>query len=255
MLYNKKFTIIANWKMYPEDYYKAQNLLNNYLKITEINKINLIVALPDIYLKLAATEYTASSIIFSSQNISNQQLTGAFTGEISAAMIKNLGIHYSIIGHSECRDHYKETNKLIAQKVAAAIKEKLNPIVCVGETKADFIAGKLAVTKALIKQLKPVINMVNKLQISGLDLFIAYEPIWAIGSGSKVGVNYINQVCKFINNYISSKNINKANIYILYGGSVNPDNASKIKKISGLAGILVGGAALDPIKFTKICAT
>ena len=253
MLYNDKFTIVANWKMNPDSYQQAQNLFENYLHITNLQKINLIVAVPYIYLGLLSNiNQDISPVALSAQNLSAFN-NGAVTAEISASMLKNFSINYSIIGHSECRYNYQEKEELINKKFILALKHQINPIICIGESKQQFDAGELVIEQHLIAQLEHIVKAINNTECNQLSIFIAYEPIWAIGSNVALSNDYIEKKCKFITDYIGywlDKNIN---CYVLYGGNVSNQNIDSISNIKGLSGVLVGRNSLDIVKFAEIC--
>ena len=167
---------------------------------------------------------------------------GAHTGDVSAAMLKDLGCAYVIVGHSERRENHKESNKLVRAKAKAAHKFGLRAIICVGETAVDRKRGKTleVVGKQLSASLPRDCNSRNTV--------IAYEPIWAIGTGLIPSLEEIDNIHSFIKNEIR----NFENYKILYGGSVNSDNASQIMALKNVDGVLVGGASLDALKYKKI---
>lgn len=170
---------------------------------------------------------------------------GAFTGDISAKMLKDCGAYYVILGHSERRQFQLETNDLIAKKITSAIKEDLIPILCVGESKEQRDAGTFA--DFIINQLKnsiPQDLVINK-------LVLAYEPIWSIGSGALPTIIEIEEVADLIKKELL-KNKNIKHFKIAYGGSVNSKNSGEILKAANIDGLLVGGSSLDEEEFFKI---
>lgn len=176
---------------------------------------------------------------------------GAFTGEISPLMLKELGVEYVILGHSERRHIFGETNELIAKRVEGVYKSGLIPILCVGETLEERNKGKTLeiVENQLLEGLKNIKN------IKGNDLIIAYEPVWAIGTGINATPEQAEEVQSFIREKLKniySEKISKQ-IRILYGGSVTPENIQDLMKKPNIDGVLVGGASLDAEKFFKIC--
>lgn len=255
MLSKKDITIIANWKMNPNNYCQAQELFDFYIKTINFNKINLIVAPPVIYLESLSKLITNKkiNIALSAQNISAEDC-GAFTGEISASMINNLGCKYTIVGHSECRKYNKETDKLIIKKFYMALKSGLIPIFCIGETKLQFDKGDLAIKRVLNNQLKFIVNHINNLStVKNFEFLIAYEPVWAIGTGLSADAEYINNICGYIREKINYLITANPNIKILYGGSVNHNNANSIFALLNVDGALVGGASLNGELFANIC--
>lgn len=229
--------IIANFKQNGD-----KQFITDYAK--QINKLlktptNLYIALPSGYLYMSNL-FSKNKINIGAQNISNQP-KGAFTGELGANMAGDLGANFTLIGHSERRNIYGETNSQIAQKIALAQQYGLLVVLCVGETLQD----KSKYKSVLSKQLK------ESLQNANLDnLIIAYEPVWAIGTGLTATTADIVKVHKYIKEYMS-KNYGK-NVAVLYGGSVNASNSKDILALELVDGVLVGGASLKPDQFAQI---
>jgi triosephosphate isomerase len=229
--------------MNPKSYSEAINLLDAYIENINNNKINLnninfIIAPPAIYLQAIFLKLQKFNICLSAQNIcwENQ---GAFTGELSASSFKSIGCEFAIIGHSERRIYNKEIDELIAKKCLVAINAGLTPIVCVGETKVEF--DNQETWRVLTRQLEFLKNI-------NTHFLVAYEPVWAIGTGVSADLAYIAKITDYIRDIFNSKNIK-----ILYGGSVNEVNAKEIFQLQNLDGALVGGASLDAEQFAKIC--
>ncbi|MDK8254074.1 MAG: triose-phosphate isomerase, partial [Dialister micraerophilus] len=175
---------------------------------------------------------------------------GAFTGEISPIMLSELGCSYVICGHSERRDIFNENNEIIAKKVLSIIDEKMTPILCVGENEKDIKEG-----KALLKiktQIESVFSKISKNE--KIIPVVAYEPVWAIGTGKSATPEYAQKIAQNIRNYIA--NIHgetyAESVRILYGGSVNSLNISDFIKEKDIDGALIGGASLDTAKFKEI---
>lgn len=208
-----KKLIIANWKMNPETLIKAKRLFN------AVKKTKAIICPPFPYLSVFKYNFLCAQDC-------HWEESGAFTGEVSPKRLKNLGVKYVIIGHSE-RRALGETEEIIEKKLKAALKAGLIPILCVGEKKGEN--AKKVINKQLKKNLKGVI--------------IAYEPVWAIGTGNFCSANKANKVREFIKEKLDNK--------ILYGGSVNSKIAKDYLKI-GFDGLLIGGASLDAEEFRKI---
>ena len=243
-----KNLIVGNWKM---------NLtIGQSLLLTERLKNNLknptsdIVVCPN-YVSLAAVsiDLKDSSIRVGAQNI-NANDEGAYTGEVSGPMLKGIA-KYVIVGHSERRIHYGETNKTVALKVAAAVRNKLTPILCVGENlhqRNEGLAG-----RTVTDQLEENLSELTHKEIS--KIVIAYEPVWAIGTGENAEPFEVEKMIKTIRRFLINKYKAKivVSIKLLYGGSVNSDNANAYLSIDNCNGLLVGGASLNYRQFSKIC--
>ena len=173
------------------------------------------------------------------------QTKGAFTGDISAKMLQDCGAYYVILGHSERRQHYLESNDLIAQKIIAAIEQKLIPILCIGESRELREQGKFK--EFIVEQLE---NSLPK-NIEIKRLIVAYEPVWSIGSGLVPTKEQIEEVVTFLKANLA-KNKNIKNFQIVYGGSVNLENAGEILNTKNVDGVLVGGSSLNSEEFLKI---
>lgn len=175
--------------------------------------------------------------------------SGSFTGDISAAMLKKVGCEYVIIGHSERRANHHESNEIIAKKIAAAVKQNLTPILCVGESKEIRDLGKHL--HFVYQQI-----MQSLADIKTEKLVIAYEPIWSIGTGLTPTSEQIAEMSKLIKKIFAEKFSDKiTQPFILYGGSVTSQNSGEILKIAGIDGLLVGKASLDANEFLKICSS
>ena len=232
---------VANWKMYGN--LKALNTLNKVIKFSkskEIKKGRLIYCPPYTLISSFLKKFQNCLIDIGAQNCHESDDFGPHTGFINAKMLKNVGANYVIIGHSENREK-GETDKIINQKIRSAIKAKLKVIFCIGETLKQKKNGK---TKSVLqKQIKFGLDKVNK----KTNLFIAYEPVWSIGTGKIPKMKDLKQTVKFIKNQFKFK-IPK----ILYGGSVNPQNIKDLREIKELDGFLIGGASQNPKKFIDI---
>ena len=243
----RKPLIAANWKM-------NKNVLEALAFIAEIKKITLkdrdaVVCPPFTALHAVGKELKGTNISLGAQNMHFEK-SGAFTGEISAEMIKEAGCAYVILGHSERRDYFKETNELINKKIKAAILNGLNPILCVGEKLDEREQNK---TKEIVEsQLKGSLKDISKADMS--EVTIAYEPVWAIGTGKTATPQQAEEVHAFLRGLIEGmygKDISEA-IRILYGGSVKPNNIKEIMGTGNIDGALVGGASLDPNSFAEL---
>ena len=238
---NKYMYFIANWKMYGNS--KSLNTLDKVIKFSkskEINKGRLIYCPPYTLLNSFLKKFQNCLIDIGAQNCHESNEYGPHTGFINAKMLKNIGANYVIIGHSENREK-GETDKIINQKIKSAIKAKLKVIFCIGETLKQKKTGK---TKSvLFKQIKFGLNQISK----KTNLFIAYEPVWSIGTGKIPSIKELEQAVKFIKSRFKEKKPK-----ILYGGSVNPKNIKNLKTIKELDGFLIGGASQNSKKFIDI---
>lgn len=231
--------IIGNWKCNPETFKQAERLFSEIKKGVP-KKVETVVCPPFVFLKDLAKK--KSDLRLGAQDCFYQ--SGAFTGEISVKMLKKLGVKYVIIGHSE-RRALGETDKLINLKIKAALKEKLIPILCVGESKKDRKNNRTALK--LKDQLKKGLQGVKF-----SNIVIAYEPIWAIGSNNPCQVEESMVTKLLIRKYLRELYSKADKIKILYGGSVNRKNAFLYIKESKMDGLLVGGASLRAKEFVDI---
>lgn len=249
MLNNKPKTIIANWKMNPATFGEAESLIKTIKKgIKKTDNLEIIIFPPAIYLsKIKAN----ASFNLGIQNIFWED-KGAFTGEISAVMAKNLKIKYTIIGHSERRKYLNETDEMVNLKIVSALKNNLNPILCVGETLEE--KQKDLTSEIITNQIKKALKEILNIKYSILNICIAYEPIWAIGTGKTPSVDEIMSVNLLIKKTISNlyNRETAEKISILYGGSVNSKNAFDFVDKTGMDGLLIGGASLDGSEFARI---
>ncbi len=190
-----------------------------------------------------------TKISIGAQNM-HDQMEGAFTGEISARMLKASGASYVILGHSERRQYFKETNAFIHRKLALALKEGLTPILCIGELADERESGKYG--DVLKTQLDECLQNLNAPQVE--KVVLAYEPVWAIGTGKTATPEIAQGVHRFIRNWVEEKySIGCAErICLIYGGSVKPDNIASLMQQTDIDGVLVGGASLDVESFAKI---
>lgn len=230
--------IIANWKCNPQTLAEVKRLFNSIVKGTKnVKNTEVIICPPFLYiLKIQNTRY---KIKIGAQDCFWEE-KGAFTGEISPPMLKNLGCRYVIIGHSE-RRKLGETDEMVNKKIKAVLKVKLKPILCIGETEKERKQGKTF--KILKSQINQGLKGISKKDFK--NLILAYEPVWAIGSGNPCGIPEAKKASSFLRKIIK-------NIPFLYGGSVNSQNASDYIKKAGFQGLLVGGASLNPKEFVKI---
>jgi triosephosphate isomerase len=187
------------------------------------------------------------NVIRGAQNISFNT-DGAYTGEVSASMLKDLNVEYVIIGHSERRDYHAETNEIIRKKFNTAVSANLKPILCVGESLDQ--RQKEETFNHIENQ---ILSVINKEILSNHPFLIAYEPIWAIGTGETATPEIANEVHSFIQGTLDKiDSIQSKKIAIIYGGSVNSNNAYDLFKMSHINGALIGGSSLDANEFNKI---
>jgi triosephosphate isomerase len=174
---------------------------------------------------------------------------GAFTGEVSAAMLTELDVHGVVLGHSERRQYNGETDRALSQKVPAALAAGLQPILCVGETETERDAGDTE--RKLRHQVQEGLERVDRERLG--DVVIAYEPIWAIGTGRTATLEQAQDACSFVRALVADRDKEQATrTRVLYGGSVNADNAATLLALTDVDGALVGGASLDPASFAAI---
>ena len=238
---NKYMYFIANWKMYGNT--KSLNTLAKVIKFSkskEIKKGRLIYCPPNTLISSFFKKFQNCLIDIGAQNCHENDDYGPHTGFVNCKMLKNIGANYVIIGHSENREK-GETDKLINKKIKSAIRAKLKVILCIGETLSEKKRGK---TKSVLsKQIKLCLDKVNK----KTNLFIAYEPVWSIGTGKIPKITELKDSIKFI-----KSKFNKKIPKILYGGSVSPKNINNLKMIKDLDGFLIGGASQNSKNFIDI---
>lgn len=204
---------------------------------------------PYVYIPMVADLVDGTDIGLGSQDVADQE-TGAFTGEISAAMLKEAGCQYAIVGHSERRSIYGEQDADTASKYAAARKEGLTPILCLGELLEERESGDTE--NVVARQLDAVIELEGVASLA--DAVIAYEPVWAIGTGKTASPEQAQEVHAFIRNKVAELDADiAAKVQILYGGSVNGGNAAELFAMEDIDGGLIGGASLTSEAFLAIC--
>jgi len=245
----RQATVVGNWKMHGS-IESVDTLLQQLVEsLNGLQQIKIAVCPPFVFLDRARKILGTSSIALGAQNLC-EQVQGAFTGEVSGIMLKEFGCQYVIIGHSERRALYGETDAVVASKIAVALEQGLQPILCVGETLAQREANE---TLAVINnQLSAVIEKVGVKVFS--EVVIAYEPVWAIGTGKTATPEQAQKVHQHIRDYFRvSDNEIAEKLAILYGGSVKSQNAVELFKQPDIDGGLIGGASLDAKEFELIC--
>ena len=235
--------------MNPVSFGEADSLIKTIKKgIKKSDNLKIIICPPAVYLSKIKTN---SSFDLGIQNIFWED-KGAYTGEISATIAKNLKVKYTIIGHSERRKYLNETNETVNLKIKSALKNNLSPILCVGETFKEKQENKAS--SIITNQLRMALAGVDKSQVTNHKLQIAYEPIWAIGTGKTSSADEIMSAGLLIKKTLSSLYDRETaeKIPILYGGSVNSKNAYDFVDKTGMDGLLIGGASLNASEFVRI---
>lgn len=246
---SRRLIIAGNWKMNKT---VAESLiLVNALRreLASVKEVDIVVCPPFTALSEVSKAIIDSNIRLGAQNMSENGY-GAFTGEIAAGMLKEFSVRYVILGHSERRQFQKETDALVAKKALAAHAASLKPIVCVGETLAEREAN---ATKDVVgTQLRGSLAGLSKEQVE--ETVIAYEPVWAIGTGKTATTDQAQEVHEFIRKTVAELHgdVTARRVRIQYGGSVKPSNAKELMSQPDVDGALVGGASLDDRSFVEI---
>jgi triosephosphate isomerase len=244
----RKTIVAGNWKMNASKE-SVNKLVMGILSGMSNVSSEVVICAPFPYLSQVEALITHSQVRLGAQNL-NTNMSGAFTGEVSADMIKDFGAQHVIVGHSERRSFYGETNTIVAEKVKAALDSGLIPLFCVGETLEQREAGE---TESVVAaQINTVADLV------GIDAFlnivVAYEPVWAIGTGVTASPEQAQEVHAFIRQLLANNNYDVAQqTPILYGGSMNATNAKELIACADIDGGLIGGASLKPEDFLQIC--
>ena len=255
-----QYLIAANWKQ-NGDLKSSTKLINNFIKLYEKTKpkSNILILPPAIYLnmllnRLKHYKISHKKISLGIQNVS-PFLEGAYTGELSVNMARDFKCSYVLIGHSERRHIFMEDDKTIAKKTRLSLLSDIKTILCVGETITEY--NKKMTKNVISRQLKSALSKSKNLFKSDQSkIVIAYEPVWAIGTGKTANLQDIASVHGFIRAILNKILGTKQNtIKILYGGSVNNENAPSILNLPDVNGALVGGASLNPKKFIDICSS
>jgi len=238
---------IANWKMNITSK-EANSFFNKFLSLHQRSSDRKIIFCPS-FTTLATSVQSAlfndsNEIYFGAQNVSDKK-SGAHTGEISVSMLKEIGIDYCIVGHSERRAIYSESSEVVNNKIKLLIENKIKPILCIGETLEQRENNNS--DEVVLEQLSVCLK-----EIPTSEIIIAYEPVWAIGTGKNANVSDISAMNTVIKNHMNKLGYIDEQFYILYGGSVNISNLSIIDKASFLSGFLIGGASLEPENFWNI---
>ena len=245
----RKIIVAGNWKM-NKTTKETEKFFTEFKPLVEgVKNVEIVIGASFTALETATRETKGTNIKIAAENM-NANDSGAYTGEISPLMLKDLGVEYVILGHSERREYYGETDSIINEKVKAALKHGLKPILCVGEKVEERGDG---TTEAVVKE--QTVGGLKDVSASDMsNVVIAYEPVWAIGTGKTASPEQAQEVHAFIRNLLTelySVEVSE-NVTIQYGGSMNDANASELIAQKDIDGGLVGGASLIPEKFTII---
>ncbi len=245
-----KPVIAGNWKMYKTVGESVATAVALKPLVANANHCEVVIAPVFISLKAVADRLEGSNIGVSAQDCATERTEGAFTGEVAAFMLRDAGCSYVIVGHSERRQYYLENDHIVSRKAQAAVAAGLTAIVCIGETLEQRDGGKAqdVVSEQLVGSL-------SGLTASDLDrIIVAYEPVWAIGTGRTATPEQAQEMHAFIRRVFAERHSQAVaeDLRILYGGSVKPDNIAGLMKQSDIDGALVGGASLNAESFAEI---
>jgi triosephosphate isomerase len=245
----RKPLVAGNWKM-NGSLEGIQELLSGIKAgLGEVKNADVVVCPPYVYIPTVQQQLAGTAVAWGGQDLSTES-AGAFTGEISAAMLKDFSCAYVIVGHSERRSYHAESDELVAKKFAVARAAGMVPILCVGETLEERENG--TTEQVVARQLDAVIELVGVDALA--DGVVAYEPVWAIGTGKTASPEQAQDVHAFIRSRVAAKSADVAEgLRILYGGSMKPDNAKELMGKPDIDGGLIGGAALKAADFLGIC--
>ena len=258
--------VIANWKMNPSTQLTVTALmtdLQQQLPADALQSCNVVIAPSFIHLATTqqAIQHGSCNIGLAAQDICAQHADkGAFTGEVSGAQLKDAQVNYVLVGHSERRQYFNEDDACLIQKIRHAFAHDLTVVFCIGETQAqyeqnqtqDVLAAQLMVVKQLAAEFANTQSENAQLGNLASRLIIAYEPVWAIGTGKIPTIQEVQNIHAFISTTLTDIDASLATTPILYGGSVKADNAAEIAQCPNVNGVLVGGASLDATSFTQI---
>jgi triosephosphate isomerase len=238
--------IAANWKMH-KTVAEAAQFVDALLPRIAATQSDVVICPPFTALTAVVERRYGTAVKVAAQNM-HEEAAGAFTGEVSAAMLVELDVEAVVLGHSERRQYFDETDEALARKVPAALAADLEPILCVGESEAARDGGE---TEAVLeRQLQA--DLANVATEDVERVVVAYEPIWAIGTGRTATEEQAQQACAFIRDVLRARGAAADRVRILYGGSVKPGNAAELMSQPDVDGALVGGASLDPEDFAAI---
>jgi len=240
--------VAANWKMHMT-IVEAEGFLTAFLpRVSDVRGTEIVLCPPYLALKAVVEMCLQSRIKVAAQNM-HEEPQGAFTGEVAAPMLNEIGVRGVVLGHSERRTYFCETDEALARKLPAALEAGLEPILCVGETETQRDAD--ATEEVLRRQVEADLEAIPDEQL--VEMVIAYEPVWAIGTGRTATPEQAGDAIEFIRSVVAERSESAAaEIRIVYGGSVKRDNAAELMGRPQIDGALVGGASLDPEAFADI---
>ncbi|SJZ41506.1 triose-phosphate isomerase [Selenihalanaerobacter shriftii] len=240
--------IAGNWKMHKTNSEAAEMVRELVNLVQGVDDVDIAICAPATALSTINELVDNTNVALGAENMFWKE-EGAYTGEISPLMLKDVGCEYVTLGHSERREYFEETDEEVNKKVKAALKHEIKPIICVGETLEEKEAGE---TKEKVKS--QVLNALSDVDSNNLAIItIAYEPIWAIGTGESATAEDANEVIKYIRNVLSNEFGDVADqMRIQYGGSVKPHNIAEFMETSDIDGALVGSASLEAQSFAEI---
>ncbi len=238
----------ANWKMYKTVAEAEQYIQALLPRVGAVSDVQVAVCAPYLALQAMVDSGRGSAIEIYAQNMHESE-EGAFTGEVSARMLSEIGVHGVVLGHSERRQYFNETDRALALKVPRALEAGLTPLLCVGETDEERERGDTE--RKLRHQVREGLENVPRERLG--EVVLAYEPIWAIGTGKVATPEQAQEAIAFVRALVSDLDRAAGEaVRILYGGSAKPDNAAEILALPDVDGALVGGASLDPVSFAQI---
>ena len=243
--------IAGNWKMYKTEE-QAEDYIQALLpRVSSVDGVEVAICVPFTDLRAMVDSARGSRVEVYAQNMHHEP-EGAFTGEVSPAMLSDVGARGVVLGHSERREHFGETDRALALKLPAALEAGLTPILCVGETESERDGDETE--RKLRQQVRDGLARVPDERLT--EVTIAYEPIWAIGSGRVASAEQAQEAVAFIRALVGDRDGRAAQrVRILYGGSVKPENAAELLGLADVDGALVGGASLDAESFAAIVAS
>ncbi|GAA0821281.1 triose-phosphate isomerase [Colwellia sp. D2M02] len=250
---NRRAIVAANWKMNGNSAL-VDTMVSGLHNISLSDNVDVVICPSFVYLSELAHKLKENSlentIALGAQNVSDKA-SGAFTGEVSTDMLQECSVKFVIVGHSERRELYKETSTQVAHKVATVLNAGLTPILCIGESESERATEQTEVV--LSSQLQPVIDEIGIEKFK--DVVIAYEPVWAIGTGKTASKEMAQETHQFIRQFLAQCDAEIANkVPLLYGGSVNASNCEALFAQADIDGGLIGGASLKVDEFSVICS-
>jgi len=246
----RDFLVAGNWKMHGDRATNSELVAGILAGAPQASNVHLLICPPYPYLALVATQIQGSRVSLGAQNVAEHE-SGAFTGEVAPAMLRDVGCRYAIVGHSERRSLYGETSAQVAAKFRAVLAAGLTPILCVGETLEERESGS---TESVINEQLGAVLDLNGIAAFGAAV-VAYEPVWAIGTGMTATPEQAQDVHRHIRGLLAGHDAAVAEgTQILYGGSVKGDNAAGLFSMPDIDGGLIGGASLKAADFLAIAA-